>query len=285
MRISQQAYLTKELQKTLLYSDMFDYPLSGEQLYRFSGVSLSGKEFLEVAKTLPHVIWNKTIYYFLPKRKKIVTTRIRREKISVKKMQNVKKAIHLLSFLPTIQLIGVSGSLALFDADTTDDSDLFIITKKNTLWITRLFIYIYIQLIGRKRGKKNIAQSLCVNMFLDESRLQLEKQKHNLYIAHEVMQMVPLINKNGTYEKFLSSNVWIKKFFPNIQLPKKIKNTFSLWSLLLPVEYIVRVAQLIYMDSKKTREVTTATTIAFHPIDYERILLAAYEKKKKRYGL
>lgn len=287
MRAAYQNRITQALQKTLLYSDIFDYPLTGDQLYQFSSMPLSGKDFLSVAKTLPHVIYENTIYYFLPKRKKIVAERIRRKKISLKKIRDMQGIIKILSFIPSIQLIGISGSLALLHADKQDDSDLFFITRKNTMWITRLLVYFFLQIMGRKRKRNNNAHALCANMFLDESDLQTIKEKQSLYTAHEVLQVVPIINKNNTYEKFLLANKWIQKFFPNVLFPKKKKekNEFSFWFLLYPIEYLLRIAQLSYMKNKKTREIVTPTQIAFHPIDYERIIMKAYGRKSKRYGI
>lgn len=287
MRIARQTRIAQALQKTLLYSDIFDYPLTGDQLYQFSGIPLSGKDFLLVAKTLPHVIHENTIYYFLPKRKKIVAERIRRKKISLKKIRDMQSVIKILSIIPLIQLIGISGSLALLHADRQDDSDLFFITKKNTMWITRLLVYTFLQILGRKRKRKNNAHALCANMFLDESDLQITKEKQSLYTAHEIMQVVPIVNKNSTYEKFLISNKWVQKFFPNVLFPKKKKEKIelSLWFLIYPIEYLSRMTQLLYMKNKKTREIATATQIAFHPIDYEKIIMKAYERKSKRYGV
>lgn len=282
-----QKILLQALYKTLLYSDVFDYPLTGEQLFQLVDRKVDAKDFFQTIKQLPHVISGRTLYYFLPKREKIVLLRQEKEKISIKKMQIVRKIASLLSLIPTIQYIGVSGSLALMQADKKSDSDLFFITKKNTVWMTRFFVYCFIFFLGKKRGKKYVEKAICANMFLDESALQFPKEKRNLYVAHEIVQLVSLINKNNTYNRFLLANTWVKKYFPNKKFPKKIKQekTISFSFLTIPLEFVFRLGQLFYMRQKKTREVTDASRIAFHPIDYEKIILHEYEKRKRKYGI
>jgi hypothetical protein len=51
---------------------------------------------------------------------------------SQEKLQNwrVRLYLKILSFFPQIKLIGLSGSLAMMNADKDDDIDLFIITAK-----------------------------------------------------------------------------------------------------------------------------------------------------------
>jgi len=282
---SREKIIRKNLLATLVYSDIFDYPLSANQLFQFSGVAMTRKEFLTVVKTIPHKISGSSLYYFLPKREAIVAKRIQREKISKKKIRRLTSFVKILSFLPTISFIGISGSLALMNADTMSDSDIFIIAKSHTLWLTRFFVYIVLSLFSLKRSKKNTGSAICANMFVSASLLEFPKEKRNLYLAHEILQLVPLYNSEKQYEKFLGANTWITQYFPNTSIKKiQKRKSFSLWDFLLPIEFVLWKAQIWYMRNKKTREVTTSNRIAFHPIDYEGIILYTYEKRLKGLG-
>lgn len=281
MRQSTKQKILKEMYKTLAYSDVFDYPLTGKQLFSFLGIKITSKDFLEVAKDLPYLMYKNVIYYFLPRKKEVVIKRVAKKKISQEKMQRAKKIATLLSYLPTINYIGISGSLALFNADKKSDTDFFIITTAGTVWFTRLCVYLLLVFLGVKRHAKNSHNAICVNMFLSETDISFEK---NIYVAHEIAQVMTLVNKNKTHEKLLAANKWIQNFFPNLIFPKgmyrKNKTTLSFFT---PVEYFLRSLQLWYMKKKITREIVTPTRIAFHPIDYQRIILSAYNKKIQRY--
>lgn len=284
MRQSTRNQIQKEIYKTLAYSDLFAYPLTGKQLFSFLGIPIRGADFLEVAKKIPHVMYKNTIYYFLPRRGDIVIPAIAKKKISLAKIQLAKKIAHLLSYIPTVQFVGITGSLALLHADKKSDIDLFIITKEQTVWLTRLCVYALLMLLGVKRNTKSHTNGFCANLFLDETDLSFP---NNLYTAHEIAQVMPLLNKNKTYEKFLLVNKWVQHYFPNLIFPKekrgkKIKKSFSFFS---PFEYILRSLQLWYMRKKVTRETLTPSRIAFHPIDYQTVILTAYEKKIKKYRL
>lgn len=284
---NKESAVKKEIFKTLSYSDIFDYPLTGDQLFRFLGMKIAGKDFLSAIQKVPHKIVGKTIYYFLPKREKIVLERIEKEKISVKKMQKLIQIINIFRFIPSILFIGVSGSLALMNADKKSDSDIFIITRKNMVWLTRLIVYILLYSLSLKRKKGNESYAICANMFLAESSMHFSKDQQNMYNAHEIMQLVSLYNKDKTYERFVGVNKWITSFFPNTVFSKIDRNDkhISQWNFFIPLEYILRVAQIWYMNKKQTRETVTAEKIAFHPIDYETLILNAYKKNEKRYGL
>ena len=68
-------------------------------------------------------------------------TRIKREQISKKKLQIARKAAKILGKISTVRFVGVTGALAMFNANIDSDIDLLIITSKNRLWLTRLCVY------------------------------------------------------------------------------------------------------------------------------------------------
>jgi hypothetical protein len=122
-------------------------------------------------------------------------------------------------------------------------------------------------------------------MWLDESDLIWSKKDRNLYTAHEIAQIVPLIDKEKTYERFLWKNKWILDFWPNsirLQDTKilrykdtRAKNLVSGIQYLIskPIEKICYQLQLKYMKKKITREIITPTRALFHPQDWGKIVL------------
>lgn len=280
--------LQKELFKTLSYSDIFDYPLTGDQLFQNLGILVKRKEFISALKTIPYMIINNTIYYHLPKRKQLIEKRLQKEKWSLKKIKKATTIATVLSYIPSIRFIGISGSLALKNAEKNADTDMFFICAPYATWITRFLVYFFLQIMGlrRKRNKKK-SDAICPNMFMDERFLIFPKSKRNVYIAHEIVQLLPLISKRNIYNQFLFANKWIKEYFPNIVFPKIKKQSRMqfLWSLFYPLEYVLYRLQVFYMQKHITRETITEHLIAFHPIDYEKLTLSLYNKKERKYGV
>lgn len=246
------------------YHDIFDFKLTKEEAvrwqYKNQKVVVSGRK-------------NKS--------------RLQREKYSLKKLVIARNASKLISKIPTVLFIGITGSLAMMNSSRESDIDLMIITKKNWLWTTRLLSYLVTWLLGFKtrRPKDNLEKDkLCLNIWLDESDLVWGKNDRNIYTAHEIAQIVPLFNKNKTYEKVLYLNHWILSFWPRatkvisnkdikILIVQKTNHFISIYFISWLIEKIAFELQYFYMKSKITREVVTPTRAIFHPNDWGRIVI------------
>jgi hypothetical protein len=206
----------KAILRTLAYADIFDYPLKEKEIWRFL-ISAKGCQLEEINQTIKKMpeIASKESFFFLKGRRKIVGLRKKRARYSQEKKKLARQIVNWLKFIPTIKLIGVTGALAMNNVNKKDDIDLFFITAKNRLWLSRGLIVTVLRLTGRYRRPQRIKDMICPNMFLDESHLTMPRKEQNLFSAHEVCQLRPLWNKDGTYQKFLKANQWVKKYLPN----------------------------------------------------------------------
>jgi len=245
-----------------------------------------------------------------------------RQTNSIKKLsgERFKTYIKLLRFFPQIKLVGLSGSISMLNAKDEDDIDLFIITSENRLFTGRLIALILAQLLGLRRIRSTKAQNtvsrpphpkgaqaidskqvssllsrnkICLNLFFDESRLNVPKFKKTEFVAHEILQMKPIINKFQTYEKFLQANSWVKKIFPNAESVSSIqypvfsiqikRNRNNKQKVLFPelntvyripnafanlIEKMLERAQLTLINRHKTKEIITSQQLWFHPEDF-----------------
>lgn len=198
--------------------------------------------------------------------------RIQREKISEKKLLIARKASKILSMLSSVKMVAITGSLAMKNSTEDSDIDLMIVASKNTLWMTRLMCLFLLSDRMRRFGVKDEKDKLCLNMWLDEGDLVWKKSDRNVYIAHEIAQIIPLVNKDKAYERFLNLNKWILDFWPHAVKIKnykfKIKNSKA--SL---IEKFCYKLQLKYMQSKITRETITPTRALFHPHDWGKVVM------------
>jgi len=133
-------------------------------------------------------------------------------------LRQLKWYIQVLTWIRGVRFVGITGASALEGLRSNDDLDLCIVTAPRMLWTSRACVVIVAKLLAI-HGKKGV----CLNLFFDESDLVISKQKQNSYIAHELLQMKPIIDKNEIYKRFLSENKWIYGFFPNAQ-PRNTKH-------------------------------------------------------------
>lgn len=288
----------KSILKTIAYADIFDYPMTLDEIWQFliAKEKVSKKAIQRELDSMSEITQKDGLYCF-PERIKIIKKRVHREEESSKKLALIKRVSHVLSFIPTIYLIGISGGLAMQNAETDHDIDLFVVTKKNTLWITRMAILLSLSLLGvrRRRLDTKAADKICLNMLIDETALCFSQERQDLYTAHEVVQMKPIFQRDRTYKKFIKANMWIKQFLPN-SLPAVIDREseiregrpyplFIIHYSLFILEWFAKKAQLWYIKKHITKEIVSDNFAAFHPLDYRDKILSLYSARLRRYGI
>lgn len=137
--------------KTLLYSSIFSFPLTKEELYYYLHTSSSviPSEYENALTKLTPLLWSEKGYLVLLNDKRHLKKRLREEHEVRRKILIAKQMVSILSFIPSVYFIGISGGVAVGDASQSDDIDLFIITKKGTLYATRLLLLGVLQLFGK----------------------------------------------------------------------------------------------------------------------------------------
>lgn len=189
------------------------------------------------------------------------------------------KGVTFLKKIPTVEAVFLTGSTAAKNATKNADADLMIITKPNTLWLTRLIVF------------KKLKSFVCPNIFLDTNHLEVRNK--NLYTAHEVLQAKCLYDKNNINYLWLKNNSWTKEYLPRAYMyhvscikyhaPKKfsfpkyiIHNTLYI----LP-ELLAFIVQYLYQKPKQSNEKVGWGYAFFHPNDLSEKILKKFEKKFK----
>lgn len=201
---------------TLLYFSRFGYPPTIAELHRYLAVPTTEMEVQQEVNKL-----NAAGSVRVEQGRILLADRnyagyFVREQDTKDIMQYSRSYLTNLEFIPTIELIGISGSASMANASSIDDIDLFIITKQNTIWITRFLVLLYKKILSLINPK--ISEKLCFNLFFAENGLQLSKEKQNTYVAHEILQLKVFYNKSGVYHEFLSENAWVESIFPNAKM-------------------------------------------------------------------
>ncbi len=229
--------------KAILYFDIFDYPLSEEQLYFFMGAKSTRARLREAcfascaAKRLQKVDG----FYCLHGRSDLVQHRKNLEKRAGELWQVAVATAARIRHLPFIRGIYVSGDLSKGVAGMDSDIDFFLITAKDRVWIAKLFLAIY-----RRIPKFNPNKLLCFNYLISEAALELQEQ--NIYTAVEMAGLAPLYNLK-LFHRFLSANRWAMRYFPNYRLAPDpnlcLFHGQSGWQKILELPFIYPLAPLL----------------------------------------
>lgn len=293
-------HVQKSIYNTLAYADIFGYPLTQEEIWRFlissNSNTVSKELFVKELLQSPFIFQGKG-FFCLQGKESCITKRIHAQTQSKRKYIIATHITRVLSQIPTVHLVGITGGLAMNNVSENDDIDICILVKKNTLWITRLMVLVVLQIFGRrrKRSQQNVSDAICANFFIDVNGMTIAKEKQNVYTAHEVVQMKPIFDRDFTYTKFLAANIWVKKYLPNSldikilgykDVKRKSPNilvTQYLSIFLSLFESFAKKLQLWYMSRQGITGVGDHV-LAFFPADYAEKILGEYRKKVAYYA-
>jgi len=276
----------KDIIDVLKYFNHFKYPASSDEIHLFLAKKISKPILLVQLRSLEDNgnIIRSDSRYALEGYGKTFKIWSDRKVISEIRIKNTEWFIKLLSKFSQIILVGVSGGLAMLNSDINDDIDLFVIARKNRIWTARMIVLFLSSIFGIRRSfkSKNVKDKLCFNLFFDESNLTIADFKKNRYIAHEIVQMKPLVIKYDSYNSFLKENNWVESFFPNLNV-KKLNSTDKLFLVQSMVglkqkqnlfgnllEQMFRWIQLIIINRHKTNEIVSDSQLWFFPHDFQK---------------
>jgi hypothetical protein len=112
-------------------------------------------------------------------------------------------------------MIGITGALAMKNAKTKSDLDLFIVLKHGKIWTGRTLVTFFLHILKKRRHDKKIANRVCLNFFITDESLEVTTK--DLFSASEYMFLFPLYGRE-TYERFQIKNQWMKSMKPSYAL-------------------------------------------------------------------
>jgi hypothetical protein len=213
--------ISSAMYRALCYADVFSFPLTIEEMKRWA-ISRGPK----VKKNQLQQVVSRGGFHALKDRNVILSQRKKNSEYIIKKMGMATNAARLFSIFPGVLGVFVTGGLAVGNAQKKDDIDFFIITKSGWLWTSRFVLVLISKFLFRythKRVRREDAtpadaNTWCLNLWADETALAIPKQFQTLYTAHEVIQALPLVNKENIADRFLYENRWVSHF---LHVPKK----------------------------------------------------------------
>ncbi len=207
--------------RQLLYYDIFDHPLTKEELFRNCTQKKDNHNGLEYLLN-KKLIFKINCHYSVRNDLQLSLKRIKGEENTHKSMPIALKMAKLISKFPFVRAVALSGSISKGYMDDSTDVDYFIIAKPKRLWLARTILIMY-----KKIFLLNSFRFFCLNYFVDENNLALPDR--NIFTATEMNTLIPVYG-HRLIDSFFKANTWVidyyKGFPQNMTLEeKKIPNT------------------------------------------------------------
>lgn len=201
--------LEQNIIKILAYFDIFQYPLTSQEICSFIDFPFEQSSIDKALNTLSQqrIIFRFDEFYSLQNNSALVQKRVAGNNLAAAQMKTAGKAARILSYFPFVRGLAISGSLSKNYADKNTDIDFFIVTKANRLWIARTLMHLF-KKISFIVGKQGL---FCMNYYVDEAKLEI--QEKNIFTAMEIVTLIPM-SGHESLQQFFSENKWTKFYFP-----------------------------------------------------------------------
>jgi hypothetical protein len=165
------------------------------------------RALLEDGGLVPIYLSHLQGFFTLPGRESIVDIRRQRSTVASQVWHQAVQYGMYIASLPFVRMVAVTGALTMDNVEPGDDIDFMIVTEPGRVWLCRAMI---IGLVVKPAARRGI--EICPNYLLSERALVMWER--NLFTAHEIVQMVPVVGWS-VYRRLCQLNAWASLFLPN----------------------------------------------------------------------
>jgi hypothetical protein len=198
--------------RSVIYASLFDYPLTLEQLHQALVGVRADKELIvrwwRSSGLLQAAIEYRDGLFFPAGRGDLLATRSRREIVSRELLDRDRRILSMVSRMPFVRMVALSGSLAHLNAEGAADLDLFVITAPGRVWSVTLAVLVLSRLCGWR-------QHICLNYVISERAMQITPE--DLFVANQIIHLRPVFG-GDVFQRFVKSNGFVRTFYPNFEL-------------------------------------------------------------------
>jgi len=230
--------LEKSILKTIAFFDVFSYPLTANEIWKWlykpqKEHTLSDvREILESSDILKEKLDTKEGFYHIRGRDSIYLRRKQNNNLAERKFRKVVYLAKVYRSIPFVRMMAVCNSLGYSNASEKSDIDLFIIARRRTIWLARFFTTVVVKILHMRPREDSKKDTFCLSFFIDEDYLNIENSRmgqEDTYYPYWIANLMPVYDPDGLYKKFLKANAWYHNILPNSypnQFAKEVKATF-----------------------------------------------------------
>lgn len=128
-----------------------------------------------------------------------------------KRLNKLRKYLPVFIACPYARAIFLGGSVSLGSAAAESDIDIFVVSKNNRVWLSKLFMASILSIVGERRTRQNFSEKFCLNVFLSNKNPILPHQDN--IGASFYKNLIPVWSENeNEIKNFWEVNSWIKNF-------------------------------------------------------------------------
>lgn len=219
--ISTSPALDHAILRTVLYGDVFKFPMTAAEIHHFLIDIPASFEEVQRALEQPSEWLESYLAVGQLNDQKLYAAAGRGEALFAQRQLSEAASEVLwrkgyrygvwLAHLPFVEMVAVTGALAVRNASSeSDDLDYLLVVRDGRVWLARLFAVSVVRLCSLW------GVTICPNFVLSLNALVQKRQ--DLFTAHEVSQMIPIAGQ-VVYRQMRAVNGWSCVYLPNADTP------------------------------------------------------------------
>jgi predicted nucleotidyltransferase len=171
--------------------------------------------------------------------------------------KKIRRHAFYWQFLPFVKSVFVCNSLAMGTAKKDSDIDVFVVTKKDRMFLARTIMTAWVHLTGTRRHGNKIKKRFCLSFWAAEDALDLSNLalRYDPYLYLWVATIKPVYD-DETVGEFMEQNNKLLAHTPNRPVDYRkplMKRTSSILSMRCAMEEIMEKSGLAKMMEEKLR--------------------------------
>lgn len=211
--------LQQSILETVVYFDLFDYPLTLSELYRYLWRAPDQVSLTDVEAAVQQLPQLQTIDGVIVLTGRESLSRLREERYieSERKFRRRRIYLWLLTCLPGVEAIWIVNTLAYHNVRRTSDIDLLIVAQPGKIWSTRFFTTALAKILRLRPTVQHTQDTLCLSFYLTSATLDLSMLTHNnfeRYEAYWLAAIMPVYDPKQLLPKCWQQNTWAQRVLP-----------------------------------------------------------------------
>lgn len=213
--------LERSIIETTAYFDLFDYPLTYPELYRYLWRSphTTLAEVIQTTKQLEQVIEQDGFVMF---KNRLTLTTIRKQRYIESELKFNKRRwyIWLLTLLPGVEAIFLVNTFSYHNVRAESDIDLLIVSRPRAIWATRFYTTVVAKLLRVRPRPHKSQDALCLSFYATPQGLpkltDLQRNPNDAMEAYWIAQAMPVYDPLH-YAERIANSAWLNTVLPNNQ--------------------------------------------------------------------
>jgi hypothetical protein len=202
----------RSILEPIVFCDLFEYPLTAYEIWKYTKKQLALEAVFILLQQLVvrgDIVSENNGFYFLKGREYILEMRQKRYNYSCAKLKIASRFSRLFALVPFVKTVAVANFIGDHNVREEGDIDLLIITASHRIWTSRLFCTGFAKILNRRPTSNRKKDRICLSFYISEDHLDVSDLANSQqidYWYYYLRGLMPIYDKNNTFEKFLAAN-------------------------------------------------------------------------------